>query len=315
MIEAWISEHQAPSEYIMAKAAALTKTIMFGSAVRPLAYYHPFQVTLEANSIDQITNGRYILGAGFGFYPKNMEWRGLDFSKTREMMHASLEVVLQLWNADGPIDYDGPFWTGKNMELRIQPMQKPHPRIAVAVNTSNSTAELAGRRGFYLLTSDFAAPWKLKEFFEVFDEAAAKAGRPPSRKDVRACRVVYVSDSDEQARNELRDSYQSIIDWEIENTPHHQIERIPPGGTLEDITFDYLVDTENLFVGSTATVKGMLERFYDEVGGFGGLMLHAGRPYSTEEKRLRSMEMFMSEVAPHFANHDPDAEKGLEAAQ
>jgi len=45
--EAWISEHQTPAELIIAKAAALTKTIRLGSGVRPLGYYHPIQIALE----------------------------------------------------------------------------------------------------------------------------------------------------------------------------------------------------------------------------------------------------------------------------
>ena len=47
---------------------------------------------------------------------------------------------------------------------------------------------------------------------------------------------------------------EETIRWEIKNTPHHQIERVPPGGKLDDITFDYLVDTGNLFIGSPETV-------------------------------------------------------------
>jgi limonene 1,2-monooxygenase len=51
--EAWLSEHQTPAELIIAKAAALTKNIRMGSGVRPLGYYHPIQIALEANATDQ----------------------------------------------------------------------------------------------------------------------------------------------------------------------------------------------------------------------------------------------------------------------
>jgi limonene 1,2-monooxygenase len=97
--EAWISEHDSPAELIICKAAAMTETISLGSAVRPLAYYHPLQVATEANACDHLTHGRYRLGIGFGFYAAQMERRGLDFSKTREMMHASIDLSLKLWNA------------------------------------------------------------------------------------------------------------------------------------------------------------------------------------------------------------------------
>ena len=44
----------------------------------------------------------------------------------------------------------------------------------------------------------------------------------------------------------MRKSYAETIRWEIANTPHHQVEHIPKGGSFDDITFDYLVDTANI---------------------------------------------------------------------
>ena len=313
--EVWMSEHQAPAELIITKAAALTKQIRLGSAVRPVAYYHPLQVALEANATDQLTGGRYMLGVGFGFYPKNMEWRGLDFAKTRDMMHASIEVMLKLWEAaPNPVDYDGPFWKGHQMILQAEPIQKPHPPIAVAVNLTPSTAELAGKYGFIMLTNDFISHTRMRGFAEIMVEAAKKAGRTPRRKNIRACRVIFVAETDKEARDIFRDNYNRVIKWEIVNTPHHQTERIPPGGTLEDITFDYLCDTGNLFIGSPDTVTRMIETYYEQTGGFGTMLFHAGRDYPTREQWARSAELFMQEVAPRVRHLDPDAPSPAKAA-
>lgn len=96
------------------------------------------------------------------------------------------------------------------------------------------------------------------------------------------------------------------IRWEIANTPHHQVERIPKGGTFADINFDYLVDTANIFVGTPDTVARRIVEFYDATGGFGTLMIHAGRDYATRQKRERSIKLFMEEVAPRVRHLDPD---------
>ena len=143
-------------------------------------------------------------------------------------------------------------------------------------------------------------------------KAQIAAGRPARRKNFRACRVVYVGETDKQARDDMRDCYNDIIAWEIANTPHHQVERIPPGGTFADINFDYLVDTNNLLVGSPDTVHRTGE-LYDRIGGFGTMMFHAGRPYATPEKLARSMELFMREVAPRLRHLDPDAAAAVAA--
>ena len=76
--EIWFSEHQSPAELGIAKASGRTERIRLGSGVRPLGYYHPLQVALEANATDQLTGGDYMLGLGTGFYPRKLAWRGLD---------------------------------------------------------------------------------------------------------------------------------------------------------------------------------------------------------------------------------------------
>ena len=307
--EAWVSEHEVPAELIICRAASLTTRIGLGSAVRPLAYYHPLQVATEANACDHLTRGRYRLGIGFGFgaTPKEMERRGLDWSKTREMLHASIDLIQRLWAADEPIDYDGPFWKGKGMQLLPRPYRRPHPPVAVAANNTIGTVEMAGRHGFQVLTSNFIAPAKLREFGGVLAESARAAGRAPSRAGLVACRTIYVAENDRIAREDMRESYNRTIEWEAKNTPHAQAARIPKGGTWRDIRYDDLVDRGDIFVGSPETVRGHIEAFFVETGGFGELMIHGGRDYATPEKRRASLELFMSEVAPRLRALDADA--------
>jgi alkanesulfonate monooxygenase SsuD/methylene tetrahydromethanopterin reductase-like flavin-dependent oxidoreductase (luciferase family) len=305
--EAWVSEHEVPAELIISKAAALTTHIRLGPAVRPLGYYHPVQIVLDANGCDHITHGRYMLGVGSGFLPVKYEWRGRDIRDAQAMLVESIELMLRIWSSTEPFDHDGRFWQGKNIRLPIKPVQKPHPPIGLSVANSPDTARLAGRHGFYMLTPDFTKASKLRMLNEARLEAAAEAGRPALRSDFRPCRVVYVGDTDRSARDDMRASYEEIIKWEIKNTPHHQRERIPDGGSFDDITFDYLVDeAQNLFVGSAETVRQMIEHFYTEVGGFGLLMFHCGRPYATPEKFHHSMRMFARDVAPRLAHLHPD---------
>jgi alkanesulfonate monooxygenase SsuD/methylene tetrahydromethanopterin reductase-like flavin-dependent oxidoreductase (luciferase family) len=304
--EMWFSEHQSPAELIIAKAAGLTKTMRLGTAVRPVGYYHPFQIALEANATDQLTGGRYMLGLGTGFYTKKLEWRGIPPESMRAVLEPCIQLLQRLWTSKEPFDYDGPHWKGKQMALEIPPVQLPHPPMAIAAGKTVESAQFAGRYGLLMLTGDFTPEERLKTFADAMVEAQVAAGRPRRRKDFRTTRVIYVGETDKQARDDMRDCYNEIIAWEIANTPHHQVERIPEGGTFADINFDYLVDTNNLLVGSPETVTKMVKGFYDRLGGFGTMLFHAGRPYATPEKRARSMELFMKEVAPKLHHLDPD---------
>jgi alkanesulfonate monooxygenase SsuD/methylene tetrahydromethanopterin reductase-like flavin-dependent oxidoreductase (luciferase family) len=91
--EIWFSEHQSPAELIICKAAGRTEQIRLGSAVRPLGYYHPLQVALEANTTDQLTGGRYMLGIGTGFYPRKLAWRGQDPDAMRAVVEPSIKLM------------------------------------------------------------------------------------------------------------------------------------------------------------------------------------------------------------------------------
>jgi len=311
--EAWFSEHEAPAELLISKAAALTKRIRLGSAVRPLPFYHPLQVVIEAMAADQLTNGRYMLGVGTGFRPHKLAWRGRDPQEMRDLTKESLEVILRLFKErPTPFDFEGRFWKGKQLYVEIPPVQLPHPPIAMSVANTPASAAIAGRHGLMMLTSDFAPPKKIRGLGDAMVEGQIAAGRPAERGKFHACRVVYVGETDTSARDDMRESYNETIKWEIANTPWHQEQRIPPGGSFDDINFDYLVDTANLLVGSPATVTQMVEHLYHEIGGMGVLLFHAGRDYATPEKVAASMRLFAKSVMPRVRHLHPD--KSLAAA-
>ncbi len=154
----------------------------------------------------------------------------------RAVLEPCIKLMQALWNSKGPLDYDGPHWKGKQMELEVPPVQKPHPPLAIAAGKTVESAEFAGRYGMYLLTGDFTPEERLRKFGDAMVKAQVAAGRPANRKDYRTTRVIYVAETDKQARADMRDCYNDIIAWEIANTPHHQVERIPEAEPLPTST-------------------------------------------------------------------------------
>jgi alkanesulfonate monooxygenase SsuD/methylene tetrahydromethanopterin reductase-like flavin-dependent oxidoreductase (luciferase family) len=306
--EAWMSEHEASADLLVARAASVTSRIRLGSAVRILPIYHPLQVANDAAACDQLTGGRYMLGAGPGFQAAKLIQRGIDKAETKARTEDSLRLILRLMSADEPFDFKGQFWSGEGMTVGMPFLQAPHPMVALPVANSPASAALAGELGIRVITPDFTHASRLREFGDAMEEGQRRAQRSPRRSALGACRVVYVAESDSAARNDMRDDYNAVIKWEIVNTPWHQTDRIPAGGALEDITFDYLVDSGNLFVGAPETVRQMIETYYKDTGGFGSLMLHAGRDYATPEKVDHSLELFMRDVVPRVRHLNPDAE-------
>jgi alkanesulfonate monooxygenase SsuD/methylene tetrahydromethanopterin reductase-like flavin-dependent oxidoreductase (luciferase family) len=125
---------------------------------------------------------------------------------------------------------------------------------------------------------------------------------PVRRSRARVARVVYVAETDEQAYKDMEN-----VDLGIPLTGGRLDQYIPEGGSRQDVTMVNLMKSGDFFGGSPDTVYEGLKNFYDQVGGFGTLLIVAGRNWGTWEQRQRSWTLFMEEVAPRLAKLDADA--------
>jgi alkanesulfonate monooxygenase SsuD/methylene tetrahydromethanopterin reductase-like flavin-dependent oxidoreductase (luciferase family) len=310
--EAWISEHgtlvnfQAPdqmpsADLFICKAAALTKQIRMGAGIRALPDYHPLQVATDAATCDHLTDGRYMAGWGVGLGIGLQPQRGKLPGEPRAMVKESIDLILKAWAAPEPFDWNGEFWQGREWHIIPQPLTKPHPEVGIACARTEGTLELTAQNGFYPLMAYTGGSDRFREMVDTYLRAGESAPLPARRGRVRIARVVYVADSVEQAMKDLKgaDLGSALVAGRLD-------EYIPPGGTRDDLTMEYLIERGVFFGGDPNTVYDQIKSFYDEVGGFGVLMLVVGKDWGTWEQRARSMRRFMEEVAPRLAALDPD---------
>jgi limonene 1,2-monooxygenase len=321
--DAWISEHHGEPVYIdkvdtipipellMCKAAAMTKRIRFGPAVKIIHLYHPVDTAQLAAVTDHLTGGRYMFGFGSGFpNPLFCEERGLAYDDRYPRMLEALELIQKCWSDHSVFDWEGRYWQAKAVTALPKPLQQPLP-IAVATLTDDTIA-LAGQRGYTMLLAGYDTPATLRTKADKYARAALAAGRSRPLESLSVACFVYVADSLQQAMDDLRPAvnyelgYQKargLLKWVL---MPYQLPR-----PVEDITFDDLVELGVYHVGDPDTVHAKLRRFYDESGGFGTLLLFAGKDWATRAKRERSMRLFAEHVAPRLAPLVP--ERDIEA--
>src|SRR5581483_7486556 len=116
--------------------------------------------------------------------------------------------------------------------------------------------------------------------------------------------------TDKQAREEARPGMTVDIEEQKIGRPALYRRYIPEGGTIADVNYDYLVERGMIIVGSPDTVCERIKALYDATGGFGALLITAGRDWSTREKRARSLRLIRDQVAPYLADLDPDSRGG-----
>ncbi len=116
----YVTDHPAPSaEWLHANghdaldpftalafvAAASTK-LMLHTNILVMAYRNPFLTAKAAATLQILSGGRLILGAGAGYQKVEFEALGVDFHKRGALFDEALEVIRMAW-AGGPVVYQG----------------------------------------------------------------------------------------------------------------------------------------------------------------------------------------------------------------
>lgn len=156
--------------------AAKTENIHLGTLVTPLPFRHPGILAKRLATLDNLSNGRVILGVGAGWstveFDGYSEWLG---TKSRvDKTHEALDIILRLWTEDS-VSHESKHYTIKEAVLEPKPVQKPYPKLLFG-SSGKRMLRLTGRLGDYC----YIPPWQMQNAAEMKNtvlEAAEKAGR------------------------------------------------------------------------------------------------------------------------------------------
>jgi probable F420-dependent oxidoreductase len=87
-------------------AAAATRKVGLGVSVLVLPLRHPVHLAKELATLDLLSEGRLILGAGTGWLEGEFEALGVPKAERGARTDESIEILRMCWERD-PIDYDG----------------------------------------------------------------------------------------------------------------------------------------------------------------------------------------------------------------
>lgn len=112
----------------LAGIAARTERLSLGSYVTPVARRQPWQLARNLAILDQLSDGRVILGAGLGATPDFATF-GQEFAPKllAQKYEEALDVITRLWEGE-PFSYDGAHFTVDDAVLLPTPVQEPVSR-------------------------------------------------------------------------------------------------------------------------------------------------------------------------------------------
>ncbi len=134
----YVTDHPAPSaEWLHANGhdaidpfvalstvAAHTSKLMLHTNIIVMAYRNPFLTAKAAASLQVLSGGRFILGAGAGYQKVEFEALGVDFHKRGKLFDEALETIHLAWGG-GVVVKEGMGFNAVGNEPRPVPTNKP----------------------------------------------------------------------------------------------------------------------------------------------------------------------------------------------
>jgi F420-dependent oxidoreductase-like protein len=117
----------------IAALAGVTSRVRLGHLVLCVSYRLPSVLAKMAATLDQATNGRFILGMGAGWHQYEYQAYGIPFPRvaTRlEQLDEALTIVRKMWTEE-PASFSGKHFQIAGAHCRPRPVQTPHPPILI----------------------------------------------------------------------------------------------------------------------------------------------------------------------------------------
>ena len=116
----------------LAGIAARTERIVLGTWIIPIARRQPWQVARDFATLDRLSNGRVVLGAGLGRRPEydkfGVPW---DPKEIGEKYDEALELINRFWSGER-VSYKGRHYVVDDVALLPTPVQRPRIPILIA---------------------------------------------------------------------------------------------------------------------------------------------------------------------------------------
>lgn len=257
-------------------AAAFTKHVTLGPLVSPISVREPVMLTRQALMVNELSEGRFILGVGAGWLEREHHMFGYNLGDipTRMARFAEgLQVVHLLAQSQGPVSFHGKFFNLNEAELKPRHHKM---RILVGGNGVKKTLKL---------TAQYADVWNgvgispetFRERSAILDEYAKEAGRDP--KSIKRTHSVPLFFGDSPA--ELESRYAFVRTWRND----YAIQ------STDELTATFRKNT-NSIIGSRAEVIERIREY--AAAGVEELNLQWYNPTD-----IAGMQAFAQDILPH----------------
>jgi probable F420-dependent oxidoreductase len=188
--------------------AAATQKIRLGTSVLDFPMYAPAALAKRIATLDVLSNGRAVIGAGLGWSEDEFEASNAPFERRGARMAEMIQALNALWGPD-PVEFHGQFYTVPASIFNPKPVQKPRPPLLLGGFAPAALARAARLADGFNPVARPAAE-ETEAFFIAARQAWQDAGRGPAQPEI----VVRVNHGyiSEQALGEERQFLTGSLD-------------------------------------------------------------------------------------------------------
>ena len=150
----WLASggHQTLDPFVaLGGVATVTTRLRLLTYLAVFPYRNPLLLAKAATTVDRLSNGRFILGAGAGYLKGEFAALGVDFEERNELFDEALAVLPLHWSGE-PFDFQGKHFSARNIQSLPRPAQSPIP-IWIGGNSKLARRRVAERcQGWMPLT-------------------------------------------------------------------------------------------------------------------------------------------------------------------
>ena len=202
----WVGEHllyrfadgttRGPWEAwsLLSGLAAATSTIRLGPLVACTAFHNPAVLAKQADTLDEISGGRFVLGLGAGWNETEFRAFGIPFDHRIDRFEEAFTIIRGLLR-DGAIDFEGRYYSARDCELVPRGPTPGGPPLLIGSTGPRMLAITAPHvdawNAWYADTDN--SPDGVAPLRERVDAACRAAGRDPAEIDRTVAVLVRLS--------------------------------------------------------------------------------------------------------------------------
>lgn len=170
--EAWSS---------LAAIAAVTETVRLGPLVAATGFHNPAMLAKKAGAVDEISEGRLVLGLGAGWNETEYQAFGFPFDHRVSRFEEAFTIIRKLLNQE-IVDFDGKYYTTKECEILPKSSNPAGPPLLIGSMGPRvlgiTLPHVQQWNAWYAWFDN--SPEGLRPYLDKLDEACNQAGRDPA---------------------------------------------------------------------------------------------------------------------------------------